>query len=336
MGYEAFGVDIRFQEKTLKLIEQANYIIGLNQAAGYTLTLRQLYYQFVKRNWLKNTALNYGRLGSVVDDARKKGLIDWDAIEDRGRNLMSVPNYRDPAHFLKRTIDAYAEDLWRDQEYYCELWVEKDALTGVVERPCNELRVPYFACKGYVSTSELYRAGKRFEDKALEGYKTILFHIGDHDPSGIDMTRNNREMTDMYASGVGPEVIRLALNMDQVREFDLPPNYAKNTDSKTDQYVEAFGSDECWELDALDNADIDRIIREAIDEVLDRELFDANLKAEEVNRDLLHSVRKDWTTVERFVQHKDKAMTLPPQMNEGDPRKWSANDILDLMKKPKK
>ena len=159
---EAFKV-IRFKLATLSLIGHANEIIGEYQALGFTLTLRQLFYQFVSRPalGLANTFDNYKKLGRVVTDARRAGLIDWDALEDRTRNVRSLPTWDEPPEIIGACANQYREDIWSSQPYRPEVWIEKDALTGVIEGVSEEFRVPWFSCRGNVSDSEMYAAGKR-------------------------------------------------------------------------------------------------------------------------------------------------------------------------------
>ena len=161
---ETFKV-IRFKPATLALIGHANGIIGEYQALGFTLTLRQLFYQFVSRPalGLANTFDNYKKLGRIVTDARRAGLIDWDAIEDRTRNVRSLPTWDEPSRDrsgVRRT--NIARTSGSSQPYRPEVWIEKDALTGVIEDVSEEFRVPWFSCRGNVSDSEMYAAGKRF------------------------------------------------------------------------------------------------------------------------------------------------------------------------------
>jgi hypothetical protein len=129
-----------FRPDTQTRINQANEIIVEYQAQGFKLTLRQLYYQFVSRDLIPNTVQSYKSLGDVVNDGRLAGLIDWDAIEDRTRNLRSGPHWSSPRSIVRACADQYAVDLWDAQDNYVEVWIEKDALVGVIEGICNELR----------------------------------------------------------------------------------------------------------------------------------------------------------------------------------------------------
>jgi hypothetical protein len=225
---EAF-LNIRFRRSTLELIDHVNGIVDQYQALGFILTLRQLFYQFVSRPalGLANSFDDYKRLGRTVTDARRAGLIDWDAIEDRTRNVNRLPTWDDPPEIITSCAEQYREDLWASQRYRPEVWIEKDALTGVIESVCEEFRVPYFSCRGNVSDSEMYAAGKRFALIDNQGQVPLVLHLGDHDPNGLDMSRDIQDRLVVFARRE-VEVKRLALNFDQTAR--LPPNFAKETD----------------------------------------------------------------------------------------------------------
>jgi hypothetical protein len=304
-------LDINFRKKTRDLIDQANTIINEYQARGFTLTVRQLYYQFVARDWIKNTPQNYERVASVVDDARKAGLIDWAAIEDRTRFLRGYDTFTNPQNFLNSYVEGYKEDLWRDQDYHVEVWIEKDALLGVIEGVCEEHRVDYFACRGYPSSSELYKAGKRLRRYRDAGKWPIVLYLGDHDPSGLQMVLNSDSALQQYGRNQDVEVKALALTREQIEEFNPPPNYAKESDSRYFGYVQATGTEECWELDALDPGVIDGVIRENIDRLIDWDKFKANELIERGRRDTMRSVVSEYADgaqLLRFLQNHTPAI----------------------------
>jgi hypothetical protein len=248
MSCEAFET-IKLRTKSLALIEYANRIIGEYQALGFVLTLRQLFYQFVSRSPIDNTQSDHKRLGIVVKNGRRAGLIDWDAIEDRTPNVRRPSPWSDPPEIIEAVAQQYREDLWDGQTFRPEVWIEKDAFLGVIEGVCREYRLPYFACRGNNSESEQYKAGKRFELDLANCLIPTVLHPGDHDPNGLDMTRDNRDRLAMFARR-GVEARRLALNMDQVERYRPPPNFAKETDTRYPACVKDFG-ERCWELDAL-------------------------------------------------------------------------------------
>lgn len=268
-----------FKPETAALIDQANDIISEYQGQGLTLTLRQLYYQFVARALIPNNMASYNRLKNVISNGRLAGLIDWLAIEDRTRNLRANPHWDTPADVIKSARYSYRLDMWENQPKRIEVWIEKEALVGVIADVCDELDVPYFACKGYVSQSEGWRAGVRARSDSQE---TIILHLGDHDPSGIDMTRDNQSRLSMF-SGHNVTVERIALNMDQIDEYNPPPNPAKITDSRAREYIAEFGSSS-WELDALNPTILTQLIRDRIEPHRDPDLW--AIREDEWNDDL--------------------------------------------------
>lgn len=302
MAYETF-VDKNFRRASLEIIEHARRITVAYKAKGFTLTLRQLYYQFVARGLLPNTQANYKRLGSIVNDARLAGLLDWSTIEDRGRNLESPNTWKHPTDILGAVASQYQENPWLEQEYWPEVWIEKDALVGVIEPTCDEWRVPYIACRGYMSQSEMYAAGKRLKAQANRGRIPIVFHLGDHDPSGIHMTQDIRERLELFADGP-IEVRRLALNMDQVDQYNPPPNPAKDTDTRFDDYVLRFG-EECWELDALDPEVIADLVKDAVTGVLDKDRWYEVIDREDQRKATLEAISDQYEDVAEYVRGLD-------------------------------
>lgn len=286
-----------FSIATRLRIQQANEIITEYQAAGYTLTLRQLYYQFVSRALIANNMREYKNLGSIINDGRLAGVIDWSAIEDRTRNLERLPHWSSAKEILESCANQFRYDTWEDQPTRVEVWVEKEALAGVVERICKEWDVPWFACRGYVSQSEQYFASKRFAGYMQENNQDVLvLHLGDHDPSGIDMTRDNTDRMRMFLGDEFEDrftLKRLALNEDQINKYKPPPNPVKLTDSRANDYREKFG-EESWELDALEPKVLRKLIENEIDEVLDPHKWEDAIARREKAREGLTALAKKW------------------------------------------
>jgi len=270
-------ITVNMRDDTLRVIHQANSIIGEYQAQGFTLTLRQLYYQFVSRDLLPNTMRSYKRLGNIVNDGRLAGLIDWKAIEDRTRNVQSLGTWDSPSDILRAVAEQYRLDLWANQKYRPEVWIEKEALAGVIEGVCQELRISFFCCRGYVSQSEMWSSAMRLHQTQQRGQTPLILHFGDHDPSGIDMTRDIVDRMELFMGG--PELQRMALNMDQVEKYRPPPNPAKITDSRFEGYSRQYG-DESWELDALEPRVIGDLIREKVLAVRDEGFWEESLEEE--------------------------------------------------------
>lgn len=296
-GHYVCYVPKRFGEIALATIQAANAIIEEYETEGMAMSLRQLYYQMVARDMIANSVKEYNRLKGIISDGRLAGLVSWTAIEDRGRNLMGRNTFTCPEDGIRDLKGRYCIDIWQDQPFRPEVWVEKAALEGVVGSICDKLRVDYYACRGYNSQSEQWRAGRRFAGYIAKGQRPIVFHLGDHDPSGIDMTRDNRERLELFA-GVPVTVVRLALNMPQVEQYNPPPNPAKMTDSRIDAYLAEFG-ESSWELDALEPRVIRGIIEEAVLRVRDEIRWDAMLGQEAQDKLTLEVMMEDNSQEER-------------------------------------
>lgn len=278
-------VDKRFSEDHLGIIGQANSIIDDLRARGYVLTLRQLYYQFVSKDWVPNTQQSYKRLGGIVNDARLAGLIDWQAIVDRTRNLEDLSHWDRPEEMVGSAAAQFRVEMWANQPHYVEVWIEKDALVGVIERPCEDLDVPYFSCRGYTSQSELWGAARRFIRHRNQD--CVIVHLGDHDPSGKDMTRDITDRMALFGAQV--TVDRIALNMDQIERYGPPPNPAKLSDSRAGAYCAEFG-DDSWELDALDPDMMAELVSETVKDLIDDDQWTDDLERLTVGRQKLRAV----------------------------------------------
>lgn len=265
MSKQAF-VDKKFKPASLALIARCDRIIEAYQAKGFRLTLRQLYYQLVSANVIRNEEKSYKNLGALVSDARLAGLLDWDAIEDRVRVPRRHPQFDGLESIVEAALNSYRLPRWEGQDNYVELWVEKDALAGVLEPMSREFHVTLMVNKGYSSQSAMFEAANRFRDADDNGQKPILLYLGDHDPSGEDMVRDVRDRLSTF--GVEVDVRKVALTTPQVKSYDPPPNPAKLTDSRAAAYIEQHG-EFSWEVDAIPPEELQRLIRVAFTEVVD-------------------------------------------------------------------
>lgn len=291
--------DFNFKPETKRIIDSANKIIREYQMDGYSLTLRQLYYQFVARDIIENSQKSYNRLGDIISNARLNGDLDWAAIEDRTRSLEGNAHWDNPAEIIDYYSRVYKIDTRIDQPNYIEVWVEKEALAGVIERICRKLDINFFACRGYVSQTAMYEASKRFISNENLGKNNIILHLGDHDPSGIDMTRDIRErLNDCFGAYV--KVKRIALNMEQIEEFAPPPNPAKLSDSRCDGYMKKFGK-MSWELDALDPNTLNELISTQVASYTDFDKKKALELKQQEGRNLLSSCSMSWDEVQKML-----------------------------------
>lgn len=305
-------IERNFSKDSLELIVGANAIIDEYTADGFILTLRQLYYQMVARDILPNKVQSYKRLGSILNDARYAGFVDWSALEDRTRNLKGLSHWDNPSDIIKSAAHSFALDKWGGQDCRPEIWVEKEALAGVVERAATLNDLSFLSCRGYMSASEMYEAAQRIRRrKHIDGQETVIIYLGDHDPSGLDMSEGDipKRFEIFFDKWSGSsffntrrpfEVKRVALNWDQIEQYQPPPNPAKETDSRFAAYQQQFG-DESWELDALDPNTLLAIIQEAIDGVKDLDLFDELKERENSERKILSKASEKWTDVTAFL-----------------------------------
>ncbi len=288
-------VEHKFRSDALETIEKANAILIEYAEQGYDLTLRQLYYQFVSRGFIANNQREYKALGSIINDARLAGLVDWDHIVDRTRNIRGNNHWKAPSSIIESCAQQFQYDKWADQETRCEVWIEKDALIGVIERACRKLDVSFYSCRGYVSQSEIHEAAvERLTAFEEAGQEVHIFHLGDHDPSGIDMSRDIQDRLRIF--GCRAELHRLALNMPQVERYNPPPNPAKLTDSRSTSYVRNFGS-ESWELDALEPRVLDALITKHVEALIDNVKMEAAQEREDEARRQLQAVADRWPTI---------------------------------------
>jgi hypothetical protein len=295
-----------FKPETEAILAEVNRILDSYAEQGFKLTLRQLFYQFIghdlfPESWIdeeynrqhgldprtKNTEKNYKRLGSIVTDGRLAGVVDWDMIEDRGREVVEPPHWDSPADIVQAAADSFRVDKWADQPNHVEVMVEKQALEGVLVPVCRELDVPFTANKGYSSSSAMYEASKRMARKIRDGKRVHVIYLGDHDPSGVDMSRDVTDRLNLFLRDFEEVTLhRVALNMDQVRRLHLPENPTKASDSRAEGYVAEYGSS-CWELDAIEPSELSRIVTRAVTQLRDKVKWDAAKAREDGMREEL-------------------------------------------------
>lgn len=283
--YEHF----KFRRSSLALIETMNKIIADYTQQGFTLTVRQLYYQLVTRNIIANDQKNYKSMASIANDARLAGLMDWNAIEDRTREFSGRNHWDSGADLLNACANQYHMDMWEGQDVRPIIIVEKEALQGVFERVCHQYDTSLLCARGYPSVSVLRNYVKYTMIPAIDaGQRFKFLHFGDHDPSGIDMTRDLTERFTLFSEGrhIEFDLERCALNMDQVEEYNPPENPAKTTDARFESYAELYGSSS-WELDALEPKVLIELAQEKIIALIDEERWEArNEEIEDVKKRL--------------------------------------------------
>jgi len=167
--------------------------------------------------------------------------------------------------------------MWIRQAQRVFVIVEKEALVGVLEGACKAYDVPLLAARGYPSGTVLREFAESDLLPAFDAdQEPIILHLGDHDPSGIDMSRDLEERLTLFCNQ-SVELRRIALNMPQIIALKPPENPAKITDSRFEQYEAQYGT-KSWELDALSPAYLDNLLRTEISQVIDQRAWNRIVK----------------------------------------------------------
>jgi hypothetical protein len=245
-------------KKTQLIIDIAYELLQVDRP----MTVRQVYYQLVSRQVIKNNRSQYNAVSKALVAARQEGLIPWDWIEDRLRRPRSVDMWDSVGDFGNDVIRAYRRDVWASQSVYIEAWLEKDALSGIFGDVLRPYGVTLNVGRGYDGWDSIYNAAQRIG--AGEG-ATILY-FGDMDPSGEDMVRSLIERLAFF--DCRPELIKCALTHEDIRQYNLPPEPAKRTDTRAASFIAEHG-DISVELDALPANVLRARLRQEIEARLD-------------------------------------------------------------------
>ena len=251
------------------------------------MTLRQLYYQLVARDIIPNKLSEYAKLSRILTDARMYGLIDWDFIEDRVRVRKMHGEWEDIPDIIETALTSYRRKRWNNQDNYIEVIVEKNALIGVLEPICEQYHVSIFPNVGYGSTTVIHELALRFREKENAGKNCILLYFGDHDPSGEDMVRDIENRLDIFNANV--TVVKVALTMEQINQYNPPPNPAKMTDPRASDYVNQHGNSS-WELDALPPNILVELLRTNIEQHIDMTKYNAVIEKENEEKEQLRDI----------------------------------------------
>lgn len=289
---KAYRLPRNIHRTTAVLLAKILKVVESYQAQGYVLTLRQLYYQLVVANVFENLQKNYAKLSEILGEARMTGLCDWAVIEDRIR-VPKFPNeWPDVNAAMQTLIAVYRRQRWIDQENYVEVWVEKDALSGVLEPITRDFHVHLLVNRGYSSISAMHDSALRYRNAEGDSKICHLLYFGDHDPSGEDMVRDIKTRLEEFRTHI--EVEKVALTRKQVDEYSLPPNPAKTTDPRARGYIEEHG-DQSWELDALPPATLNDLLTNALEELLDRDKYEAHITRENKDKAIMGTFGKEHT-----------------------------------------
>lgn len=281
-------VSKRFHGKTEKVIKTINGILDEYKVQGFVLTVRQLFYQLVSRDMIPNSQKEYQYLSRTLADARLAGRVDWDLIEDRTREVESNSHWESVEGIIDSCVSSFRMDKWNGQSNYVEVWAEKDAVKGILESVCRDLDVPYMSCRGFSSQTAMYEAAMRHHDAREKDRISHIIYLGDHDPSGLAMRTDIKER--MFIFGAEVNVNSVALTLEQVEQYSLPPNPAKETDNRFKEYQKQFGN-HSWELDALEPRVIRDLITGAVKNLRNEEEWEKAILHEKAKKEMLKELK---------------------------------------------
>lgn len=290
MAKIAYLKPARWRKKTLEFLSKVTAIVEDYDKQGYKMTLRQLYYQLVSADVIPNTPQQYSHLSRVLTEARIAGLVDWDFIEDRVRRPRQSAHWDDIPDLVNSAVASYRRNRWEDQEKFCEVWVEKDALSGVLLPITEKFHVTLMVNRGYSSATAMHDAAIRLRRQEHLGKKVTILYIGDHDPSGEDMVRDIRGRLKIFLCNA--TIKKIALSMAQIKKYQPPPNPAKMSDPRAEDYVSKHG-ESSWEVDALRPDVLNKLLTSEIMKIIDIDKYNKVIELEQDEIEDLKEATKD-------------------------------------------
>lgn len=250
------------------------------------MTVRQVFYRLVSSGVIAKTEGEYkSTVVRLLGEMRRNGEIEFDWIADNTRWMRKPRTYSSLESMLQRTAEAYRRSIWDNQECYVEIWLEKDALAGVLYEETGAWDVPLMVTRGYPSLSFLHSAAEMI---AAQEKPTYLYYFGDYDPSGLDIPRKVECDLREFAPAADIEFERVAVTREQITEMKLPTRPTKGTDSRAKGFI-----GESVEVDAIPPKVLRDIVGICITQHIDDDAYSVLLKAEKPERATLMSLIGD-------------------------------------------
>jgi hypothetical protein len=257
-------------------------------AEGRPMTVRQVYYQATVRALVDKTEQGYAKVKTALTDMRRAGTLPYSWLADNTRWMRKPSTFDGPEAALQDAARFYRKALWRDADAYVEIWIEKDALAGVIYDVTAEYDVPLMVARGYASLSFLHSAAEVMED---EYRPCFIYHFGDFDPSGVNAAEKIEETLRELAPSADIYFERLAVTPAQILALSLPTRPTKTTDSRARSWG---GGDHSVELDAIDPNTLRGLVRQAIEWHLPRQELARLRKVETAERDSMLEFLDGW------------------------------------------
>src|SRR5262245_33306271 len=248
--------------------------------AGRPMTVRQVFYQATVRGIVEKLETGYNKVQTDLTLMRRDGALPYDWLTDNTRWQRKPRPYNSVEDALKETARFYRKDLWANAGTYVEIWLEKDALAGVIYPVTSMFDVPLMVARGYASLSFLYYAAEYINDLDVPTY---IYHLGDFDPSGVNAGEKIEETLRELAPDADIIFERLAVTPEQITAWALPTRPTKPSDTRSKN----FGSTISVELDAIDPNVLRNLVQETIEQHLPQDQFAILKAAEESEREII-------------------------------------------------
>jgi hypothetical protein len=232
--------------------------------AEQPMTVRQVFYQMVSLGAVKKTETEYDKtVGRLLNEMRMDGDLPFEWIVDNTRWIRKTYRYSSLEQALDRTAELYERLLWDNQDVHVQIWLEKDALSGVIYQITDRWDVPLMVTKGYSSLSFLYNAAQMIEG---QGKPTIIYYFGDHDPSGVHIPVHVEERLREFVPDAEITFERVAVNPDQISQWGLQTRPTKASDPRSKSF-----HGESVELDAIRPSALRNLVRDCIIRHIDKQ-----------------------------------------------------------------
>lgn len=252
----------------------------------YPMTVRQVFYRMVSIGMIGKTENEYkNTIVRLLGEMRRTSEIPFDWIADSTRWMRKPKSYSSLENMLRYSAQSYRRSLWDNQPVYVEVWLEKEALAGVLYEVTEKWDVPLMVTRGYPSLSYLYSAAETIAAKSRRGKSTYLYYFGDYDPSGLDIPRKVESDLREFAPDADIEFKRVAVTLEQIETLKLQTRPTKRTDSRSRNFT-----GESVEVDAIQSATLLEIVSSCITQHIDESAYRTLMEAEKGEREVLMSI----------------------------------------------
>lgn len=255
------------------------------------ITIRHLFYLLVGHGIIEKTEKAYSVLAKFLAKWRRSGEVDYDAFADNTRWHIKPDTHRSMSEALETWANNYRRDLWSRQAYYIEIWCEKDACASILSTTAGRFGVPVFVARGFASISSLYSAANTFRSFIERGKRCIIYHFGDHDPSGIAACESiKKALRTEFAVDV--EVIRAAVTKEQIRRLKLP---TRPTKESSHSQMKSWRGGDSVELDAMPVSELRALVEDCITRHIDKAAWESEQTWEILERETFQEFNKAWS-----------------------------------------